>query len=144
MELRCAAHPKDVKTYDTQRLREDFLVQGLFKPGETKLVYSHVDRIIFGSVCPIQPITLEAGQELRAAYFLERRELGVINIGPKGSVTVDGTEYVLNTPDEGVGLGCGSGVNRPTGRDDRFFITHHDMAGLGGFAHIVEYDGVFR
>jgi 4-deoxy-L-threo-5-hexosulose-uronate ketol-isomerase len=107
MELRYAANPKDVKTYDTERLRADFLVQKLFQPGKTKLVYSHVDRIIFGSVCPIQPIVLEAGKELRAQYFLERREMGVINIGPKGTVTVDGIDYVLDTKD-GLYIGMGS------------------------------------
>lgn len=107
MELRYAANPNDVKNYDTQRLRQDFLVQGLFAPGETKLVYSHVDRIIFGSVCPIQPITLEAGKELRAEYFLQRREMGVINIGPKGTVTVDGTDYELDYKD-GLYVGMGA------------------------------------
>jgi 4-deoxy-L-threo-5-hexosulose-uronate ketol-isomerase len=107
MELRCAAHPQDVKTYDTERLRSNFLVQNLFQPGETKLVYSHVDRIIFGSVTPLKPIVLEAGQELRAQYFLERRELGVINIGPQGTVTVDGTDYILDTKD-GLYVGMGS------------------------------------
>jgi 4-deoxy-L-threo-5-hexosulose-uronate ketol-isomerase len=107
MELRCAANPKDVKIYDTERLRADFLVQELFQPGETKLIYSHVDRIIFGSVCPVKPTVLEAGRELRAQYFLERRELGIINIGSKGSVTVDGTDYVLDTKD-GLYIGMGS------------------------------------
>jgi 4-deoxy-L-threo-5-hexosulose-uronate ketol-isomerase len=107
MELRCAANPQDVKTYDTERLRADFLVQQFFQPGETKLVYSHVDRIIFGSVCPIQPIVLEAGKELRAQYFLERREMGVINIGPQGTVTVDGTDYALDTKD-GLYIGMGA------------------------------------
>jgi 4-deoxy-L-threo-5-hexosulose-uronate ketol-isomerase len=107
MELRCAANPKDVKTYDTERLRAEFLVQKLFQPGETKLIYSHVDRIIFGSVCPTQPTVLEAGRELRAQYFLERRELGIINIGPKGTVTVDGTDYVLDTKD-GLYIGMGA------------------------------------
>jgi 4-deoxy-L-threo-5-hexosulose-uronate ketol-isomerase len=107
MELRCAANPRDVKAYDTGRLRADFLVQKLFQPGETKLIYSHVDRIIFGSVCPVQPTVLAAGQELRAQYFLERREMGVINIGPKGTVTVDGTDYVLDTRD-GLYIGMGA------------------------------------
>jgi 4-deoxy-L-threo-5-hexosulose-uronate ketol-isomerase len=107
MELRCAANPKDVRNYDTGRLRADFLVQKLFQPGETKLVYSHVDRIIFGSVRPVRPTLLEAGRELRAQYFLERREMGVINIGPKGTVTVDGTDYVLDTKD-GLYIGMGS------------------------------------
>ena len=107
MELRTAASPKDVKTYDTGRLREEFLVQGLFTPGETKLVYSHVDRIIFGGVCPIQPIVLNAGRELHAKYFLERREMGIINIGAKGTVTVDGVAYELECKD-GLYIGMGS------------------------------------
>jgi 4-deoxy-L-threo-5-hexosulose-uronate ketol-isomerase len=107
MELRYAAHPEDVKTYDTQRLRSDFLVQKLFQPGETQLVYSHVDRIIFGGVCPVQPISLEAGRELRAKYFLERREMGVINIGARGTVTVDGVPYELDYKD-GLYIGMGA------------------------------------
>jgi 4-deoxy-L-threo-5-hexosulose-uronate ketol-isomerase len=107
MKLRYAAHPEDVKTYDTQRLRSDFLVQKLFQPGETQLVYSHVDRIIFGGVCPVQPIILEAGRELRAKYFLERREMGVINIGARGTVTVDGVPYELDYKD-GLYIGMGA------------------------------------
>lgn len=108
MELRNAANPRDVKHYDTDRLREEFLIQGLFVPGEIKMVYSHVDRIITSSICPTEkPIVLEAGAELRAEYFLERREMGVINIGPKGTVAVDGVEYELNTQD-GLYVGMGS------------------------------------
>jgi 4-deoxy-L-threo-5-hexosulose-uronate ketol-isomerase len=107
MELRTAASPKDVKNYDTGRLREEFLVQGLFTPGGTKWVYSHVDRIIFGGVCPVQPISLEAGRELRAKYFLERREMGVINIGARGTVTVDGVPYELDYKD-GLYIGMGA------------------------------------
>jgi 4-deoxy-L-threo-5-hexosulose-uronate ketol-isomerase len=107
MELRTATSPKDVKTYDTKRLRDEFLVQGLFTPGATKLVYSHVDRIIFGGVCPVRPTILEAGRELRAKYFLERREMGVINIGAKGAVTVDGAVYELDYKD-GLYIGMGA------------------------------------
>ena len=93
MELRTAASPKDVKNYTTQRLREEFLIDDLFKKGEIKLVYSHIDRIITGAAVPVEPIVLTAGDELRAEYFLQRREMGVINIGGKGIITVDGTEY---------------------------------------------------
>ncbi|NLY75912.1 MAG: 5-dehydro-4-deoxy-D-glucuronate isomerase [Firmicutes bacterium] len=107
MEVRFGANPNDVKHYTTDRLRNDFLIQGLFKPGEVKLVYSQIDRIITGSVCPIKPITLEAGAELRAKYFLERREMGIINIGPKGVVKVDGVSYELDTRD-GLYIGMGS------------------------------------
>lgn len=67
--------------YDTESLREEFLIQNLFVPGEIKLVYSHIDRIITGAVVPKEPIKLTAGDELRTRYFCERRELGLINIG---------------------------------------------------------------
>ncbi len=107
MEVRHAANPNDVKHYTTERLRNDFLIQGLFKPEETKVVYSHIDRIITGGVCPVKPITLEAGAEIRAKFFLERREMGIINIGPKGTVSVDGTKYELDTKD-GLYIGMGS------------------------------------
>lgn len=94
MELRTAASPRDVKTYDTDRLREEFLIQGLFVPDEIKLVYSHVDRIITGAATPVEKkLKLAAGDELRAAYFLERRELGVINIGGAGQICIDGKTY---------------------------------------------------
>lgn len=107
MEVRYGANPNDVKFYTTERLRNDFLIQGLFKPGEVKLVYSQIDRIIIGGVCPVKPITLEAGAELRAKYFLERREMGIINIGPKGVVKVDGVSYELDTKD-GLYISMGS------------------------------------
>ena len=107
MELRTAASPKDVKHYTTDRLREEFLVDDLFKVGETKLLYSHIDRIIIGSVVPLSPIKLTAGEELRAKYFLERRELGVINIGGAGTITVDGVDYKVDYK-EGMCLGMGS------------------------------------
>lgn len=93
MELRTAVSPRDVKHYTTDRLREEFLIQSLFTPGEIKLVYSHIDRIITGAAVPVEPLTLTAGDELRAKYFCERRELGVINIGGAGTITVDGKNY---------------------------------------------------
>ena len=107
MELRTAASPKDVKHYTTDRLREEFLIQNLFVTGEIKLVYSHIDRIITGAAVPVEPIALTAGDELRAEYFLQRREMGVINIGPKGIISVDGKEYEL---DYKVGMYIGMGA----------------------------------
>ncbi|HOP75371.1 MAG TPA: 5-dehydro-4-deoxy-D-glucuronate isomerase [Bacillota bacterium] len=107
MEIRNAANPNDVKHYTTDRLRSEFLIQGLFKPGEIKTIYSHIDRIIVGSACPVKPLTLEAGKEIRASYFLERREMGIINIGGKGTVTVDGVAYQLDYKD---GLYIGRGA----------------------------------
>ena len=73
MELRTAASPRDVKHYTTERLREEFLIDDLFHPDQIKLVYSHIDRIITGSAVPVKPLTLTAGDELRAQYFCERR-----------------------------------------------------------------------
>lgn len=107
MEIRTASSPRDVKTYDTDRLREEFLIQGLFVPGEIKLVYSHIDRIITGSAVPTSPIKLTAGDELRAAYFCERRELGVINIGASGVITIDGKKYEVGHKD-GMYIGLGA------------------------------------
>lgn len=107
MELRTASSPKDVKHYTTDRLREEFLIDDLFKTDEIKTVYSHIDRIITGSVVPVKPIALTAGEEIRAEYFLQRREIGIINIGGKGTVTVDGTVYELEYKD-GIYIGMGA------------------------------------
>ena len=82
MEVRTAASPKDVKHYTTDRLREEFLVQNLFQADKINLVYSHIDRIITGAAVPVnEKLDLTAGDELRAEYFLQRREMGLINIG---------------------------------------------------------------
>ena len=107
MELKTAASPKDVKHYTTERLREEFLIQELFQPGKIKLVYSHVDRIITGAAVPVEPLTLTAGEELRAEYFLQRREMGVINVGGAGSITVDGKKYDVGYK-EGMYIGMGA------------------------------------
>ena len=107
MELRTAASPKDVKHYTTERLREEFLIQNLFAPGEIKLVYRHSDRIVTGAAVPVSPLALTAGDELRADYFLQRREMGVINIGGAGTITIDGKKYEVDFK-EGMYIGMGS------------------------------------
>lgn len=107
MEIRTASSPKDVKYYTTERLREEFLISDLFVPGEIKLVYSHIDRIITGAAVPVEPICLTAGKELRADYFLQRREMGVINIGGTGIITVDGRDYEVKHKD-GMYIGMGT------------------------------------
>ncbi|MHC1786045.1 MAG: 5-dehydro-4-deoxy-D-glucuronate isomerase [Christensenellales bacterium] len=100
MEVRFASSPQAVKAMDTSALRREFLIEDLFLPDEVKLVYSHVDRIITGSAVPKEgELKLDAGDALHAAYFLERRELGVINIGGAGRVRVDGTNYDLRRKD---------------------------------------------
>ena len=108
MELRTAASPRDVKHYTTDRLREEFLIDDLFQKDVIKLVYSHIDRIITGSAVPVkETLVLTAGDELRADYFLERREMGVINIGGAGVITIDGKEYNVAYK-EGMYIGMGA------------------------------------
>lgn len=108
MDVRNPSNPLDAKYYDTERLVKEFLITDLFAPGEVKMTYSHFDRIIAGSIVPVdKPLTLEAGSELRADYFLQRREMGIINIGGAGKITVDGTVYNLN-PRDGLYIGMGN------------------------------------
>ncbi len=100
MEIRYATNPEYVKTLDTAQLRKEFLIEDLFSPDKVKMVYSHIDRIITGSAVPkTQALSLAAGDALRADFFLERRELGIINIGGPGTVQVDGTDYALRHRD---------------------------------------------
>ena len=108
MNIRYANNPKDSKLYTTDELRENYMVEKIFVPGELNLTYSHVDRIIFGGAVPVGgSIGLDAGRELGVQYFLERRELGVINLGGTGTVTLDGEEYKLENRD---GLYVGAGI----------------------------------
>lgn len=118
MEVRTAASPRDVKHYTTERLREEFLIRDLFVPGEIKLIYSHIDRIIIGAAVPVIPLALTAGEELRADYFLQRRELGVINIGGDGVITVDGRDYPI-AHKEGMYIGMGSREIVFSSRDEK-------------------------
>ena len=107
MRTRYANNPRDSKRYDTEELRENYLVEDIFKDDQIELVYSHVDRIIFGGIKPVyKELKLEAGKEMGVDYFLERRELGIINIGGKAIITIDGTEYELKEKD---GLYVGKG-----------------------------------
>lgn len=115
MEIRTASSPKDVKHYTTDQLREEFLVQELFTLGDIKTVYSHIDRIIIGAAVPTTPLVLTAGEEIRAEYFLQRREMGIINIGGKGTVTIDGKDYILDVKD---GLYIGKGAKDITFSSD--------------------------
>ena len=126
MEIRTACSPADEKHYDTARLRKEFLIDDLFKEDEIKLVYSHIDRIITGSAVPVRDrLVLTAGSELRASYFLERREMGVINIGGDGVVTIDGREYKVAYK-EGMYIGMGSKdisfASADPGKPARFYI----------------------
>jgi len=108
MQVRNAVSPGEARQFDTTQLREAFLIQDLFKPGELSMTYSHIDRIIAGGAVPeAKELALAAGKEIGADSFLERRELGLINIGSAGTVSVDGQEFALDTRD---GLYIGRGA----------------------------------
>ena len=95
--MQTACHPQDVKTYDTGRLRSSFLMEKVMAPDEINLTYSMYDRFLFGGAMPVlQELSLDTIDPLKAPYFLYNRELGVINVGGEGIVTVDGQEYTLN------------------------------------------------
>ncbi len=95
-ELRYASHPADAKNYDTARLRKEFLVETIFTPDDINLVYSMYDRYLVGGIMPVEKsIKLEPVDDLKADYFLQRRELGIINVGGKAIITVDGERYEI-------------------------------------------------
>ena len=100
MDIRFAASPKEVKGMNTEELRANFLLPGMMQADAITLTYSHYDRMIIGSTKPVtKPVTLPNEDELKADYFLQRRELGIINVGGTGTVTADGTTYELNKLD---------------------------------------------
>ena len=107
IKIQLACHPDDVKHYDTERLRKSFLMEKVMAADEINLTYTLYDRMIYGGVMPVnQVLKLETFNELKAEHFLDRRELGVINIGGNGVVTIDGVEYALNFK-EALYVGCG-------------------------------------
>ncbi len=106
-ELRYAAHPEDAKAYDTKRLRRDFLIETLFVPNEVNMVYSMYDRMVVGGAMPVgETLRLEAIDPLKQPVFLMRRELGIYNVGGKGSVKVGDDVFELDYK-EALYLGSG-------------------------------------
>jgi 4-deoxy-L-threo-5-hexosulose-uronate ketol-isomerase len=96
-EIRYTNHPDDARHYDTERIRKEYLVSGIMKKDEINLVYSFNDRLIVGGCVPAgKKLALESIDPLKAGHFLDRRELGVINVGGPGSIYVDGKEMKLN------------------------------------------------
>lgn len=95
-QTRYASSPNEMKGLATDELRANFLIDTVFADDEIHMVYTHYDRYIVGGAKPtVQPLPLDAIDILRSSYFLERRELGIINVGGKGSVEVDGAVYQL-------------------------------------------------
>ena len=106
-QLRYAAHPQDAKSYDTQRLRNDFLMETVFSADEVNMVYSMYDRMIVGGAMPVnESLRLEAIEPLKQPVFLRNRELGIFNVGGKGTVKVGDAVFVLDYK-EALYLGSG-------------------------------------
>ena len=106
-KVQVACHPEDFKTYDTSKIRERFVMEKVMSPDEINLTYTMYDRLVYGGAMPVnKALDLESFLELKAANFLDRRELGVINVGGPGVVTVDGEEFALDFK-EALYVGCG-------------------------------------
>jgi 4-deoxy-L-threo-5-hexosulose-uronate ketol-isomerase len=100
MTQRYAISPRETAAMNTQQLRENFLIEDVFVAGEIELVYTHYDRMIVGGATPTtEPLTLPCPENLKADFFLQRRELGILNTAAPGTVTVDGTVYELGNQD---------------------------------------------
>ncbi|OIR00124.1 4-deoxy-L-threo-5-hexosulose-uronate ketol-isomerase 1 [mine drainage metagenome] len=96
MQIRFQNSKKEVRGMTTEELRENFLCEDLMQDDVINLIYSHHDRVITGGVKPVQQsLSLKTDEELKANYFLERRELGIINVGGDGFVEADGIKYAL-------------------------------------------------
>jgi 4-deoxy-L-threo-5-hexosulose-uronate ketol-isomerase len=126
MEVRQAVHQDQARQLDTEGLRSHFLIQRLFEPGGLNLVYSYYDRLIVGGAVPEKPLELKVDKSIIGAeYLLERRELGLINIGGPGAVSVDGRDFRLE-PRDGlyVGMGARSVVltSDDSGMPARFYL----------------------
>ena len=100
LELRYAAHPNDVKSYDTEKLRKEFLIENVFIADEISLVYSMYDRYIVGGAMPVRKeLKLETSDELKAEQFLDRREMGIINVGGDAVIDAGGKTYKIGFKD---------------------------------------------
>lgn len=128
-EVRYTTNPTDFKSYDTQRIRKDFLIEKLLEPGKINLVYTHYDRYIAGGAMPGSgELKLETIDPLKADFFLERRELGIINIGKPGTVTADGKAYRVGHK-EALYIGRGTKEVLFSGEGAKFYLNsapaHH-------------------
>lgn len=102
MQVRQSIHSDHAKHLDTEGLRREFLIETIFDADRYTMTYSHIDRIIVGGIMPVTKtveIGTEMGKQLGVSYFLERRELGLINIGGPGVVMVDDQHYEMGNED---------------------------------------------
>jgi 4-deoxy-L-threo-5-hexosulose-uronate ketol-isomerase len=121
-----ATHPDMIRSLDTQQLRELYMATDLFVPDDISLAYSHVERFIVGGVLPVKgPVKLATAKEVGSDPFLARRELGIVNIGGPGRVTVDGTAFNLAARDGlyvGMGASDVSFESREAGSPARYYL----------------------
>ena len=104
MDIRYSTNPRDVKRYTTEELRQEFHITGLYEADQVKAVYSHVDRMVTLGCMPVhETVSIDKGIDVWANfgthYFLERRELGLFNLGGNGVVICDGKEYPMGYKD---------------------------------------------
>ncbi len=100
MESRYESSPKEVASMNTESLRANFLIEKLFEANQVNLTYTHYDRVITGGVMPVNAVVaLPNYDALKSDYFLERRELGIINVGGDGKITADGEVFLINKLD---------------------------------------------
>ncbi|MFI6318092.1 5-dehydro-4-deoxy-D-glucuronate isomerase [Nonomuraea sp. NPDC050556] len=118
MEIRHATSPEQIRSFDTTELRSRYLVEDLFGPHITA-VYTHHDRMVVAGTKPAKATKLETEDPLRSEHFLQRRELGVVNIGDTGTVTVDGVPYEMDNKD---GLYVGMGAREVTFERGTFYL----------------------
>ena len=122
VETRHAIHPDHAKGMDTDALRDNFLAETMFADGEIRLVYTHYDRFVLGAAVPAgKSLTLDKVEETRTATFLERRELGIVNIGDTGTVSIEGESWTLERGDV-LYIGRGAGAVTFEG-NGRFYLT---------------------
>ena len=125
-EERFATHPDDAKSYDTARLRREYLITNVMSEDQINLTYSQYDRYIVGGAVPVNgSLLLEPIDPLKADYFCERRELGIINVGGSGIITIDGIGYEIGFKEAlYVGRGSKSVVfsSLSAGHPARFYI----------------------
>ena len=122
VETRHAVHQDHARTMGTEELRRHFLAEGMFRSGEIRLVYTHYDRFVIGGAVPAGgSLTLDKVEETRTASFLDRREMGVVNIGGRGTVSAAGETWTMERGDVlYLGMGAGSVT---FGGEGRFYIT---------------------
>ena len=108
LNIRYNNHPEDSKNYDTKKLRERYLIEQIFEKDDILFTYSHHDRIIAGGIMPVeQEVILPVTKDLGTSFFLERREMGIINIGGPGYIILDGKKYDMAARD-GIYIGMGT------------------------------------